>query len=110
MAGLALVGAGVVSKIFSSATTPEADIRMWDNLPLYISFVALELPAGQHTLTVEFLDGQGRVLPGQTRSVPVTIPPEPQDTVVYVSDKTVIAPPQPPADSTPATPPTDSTP
>ena len=89
LAGLALAGAGVVTKIFSAAATPEADVRMWDNLPLYLSFVALELPAGQQTLTVDFLDGTGRVIAGQTKTVNLNVPAGAGDKVVYVSDKSI---------------------
>jgi len=89
MAGLALVGAGLITKMFSSAATPQADVRMWDNLPLYLSFVALELPPGPHTLTIEFLDAQERVVSNFTRVVQVTVPEVPQDTVVYVSDTSI---------------------
>jgi len=85
-AGLAVLGAGVVAKIFSAATTPQADVRTWDNLPLYLSFVAFEVPAGEHTLTVDFLDDQGRAAAGQTRTVKVTVP-EGREKVIYVSDR-----------------------
>lgn len=88
LAGAALLGAGLVTKIFSAATTPAADTRMWDNLPLYLSFVALELAPGPHTLTVEFLDGQDAAVAGLTRTVNLTVPEgSTQDTVVYVSEK-----------------------
>ena len=89
IAGLALVGAGIVSKIFSASTTPEADIRMWDNLPLYLSFVAFELPPGQQTLNIDFLDEAGRVIAGQTKTVNLDVPAGAGDKVVYVSDKSV---------------------
>src|SRR6185369_4033851 len=36
--GLGVAVAGLVSKVVSSATTPEADTRSWDNLPRYLSF------------------------------------------------------------------------
>src|ERR1041384_2988515 len=36
--GLGIALAGLVSKAISSAATPEADIRSWDNLPRYLSF------------------------------------------------------------------------
>lgn len=86
VAGLAVMGAGLVSKIFSSAATPEADVRTWDNLPRFLSFVAFEAPPGEHTLTVDFLDEAGRVLGGQTRTVTVTVTAG-RDKVIYVSDK-----------------------
>jgi len=65
---------------------PEADIRSWDNLPLYLSFAALELPPGQHTITVDFLDQGNRLLTGQTKTITITVPAG-ADKIVYVSDK-----------------------
>ena len=110
LAGAALAGAGLITKIFSAAATPEADIRMWDNLPLYLSFVAFELAPGPHTLTVEFIDGQDRVVAGQTRTVPFTVADDSRDTVLYVSDHSVTPPPPPPESPTTPTSPTTSTP
>ena len=69
-----------------SAANPEADVRTWDNLPRFLSFVAFEVPPGEHTLTVEFLDEGGRALSGQTRTVFVTVTAG-RDKVIYVSDK-----------------------
>jgi tetratricopeptide (TPR) repeat protein len=86
VAGLAIMGAGLVSKIFSSAANAEADTRTWDNLPQFLSFVAFEAPPGQHTLTVDFLDEAGRLLGGQTKTVHVTVTAG-RDKVIYVSDK-----------------------
>ena len=88
-AGLAVMGVGVVTKIFSAATTPEADVRTWDNLPLYLSFVAFEVTPGEHTLTVDFLDGQGRILAGQSKTATVNVPEGTQEKVIYVSDKSI---------------------
>ena len=85
-AGLAVMGVGLVSKIFSSAANPEADIRTWDNLPRFLSFVAFEAPPGEHTLTVEFLDEAGRPLSNLTKTVVVTVDAG-RDKVIYVSDK-----------------------
>lgn len=86
-AALGLVAAGLLSKIASGATAPEADIRSWDNLPLYMTFAALELPPGQYTATVDFLDGANRILLGLTKTVTFTVPAGPADKVLYVSDK-----------------------
>ncbi len=88
-AALGLVAAGLLSKIASGATAPEADIRSWDNLPLFMSFAALELPPGQYTATVDFLDGANRILLGLTKTVTFTVPPGPADKVLYVSDKSI---------------------
>ena len=86
-AGLGVAAFGLLSKITSGSTTPEADIRCWENLPLYLTFAALELPPGPHTLTIDFLDDAGRLLGGQTKVITITVPPAPADKVVYVSDK-----------------------
>jgi hypothetical protein len=77
-------GIGVLSKILSAATTPQADIRSWDNLPRFLSFAALELPAGPQSILVQFLDAGGRVV--ATRSVSFTITAPGKDTVLFVSD------------------------
>jgi hypothetical protein len=88
-AGLAMMGAGLISKIISAATTPTADTRSWDNLPRYLSFVALELPPGPHTIKVEFLNGAHQVLDVMTKTVTVTVPEAGRDQVIYVSDKSL---------------------
>ena len=85
--GVGLLAAGVISKIFSAATTPAADTRAWDNLPQYLSFAALRLSPGQHSVTVEFLDAGGNPLPGLTRAVNIQVADAPRDTVIFVSDK-----------------------
>lgn len=86
--GLGIAAAGLISKVISSATTPEADTRTWDNLPHYLSFAALSVPAGPQTLTVEFLDHGGRVLANLTKTLTVNVP-EARDKVVFVSDTSV---------------------
>ncbi len=85
-AALGLAAAGLISKIVSATTTPEADTRSWDNLPLFLTFAALELPPGTHTLVLDFLDETNRLLSGQTKTVTINVPPG-RDKVVYVSDK-----------------------
>lgn len=85
--GLGLAAAGLVSKIFSAATTPVADTRSWDNLPLYLGFSALRVPVGQHTATVEFLDPAGRPIANRTRTITVNVSTVDKDTVVFVSDQ-----------------------
>lgn len=57
LAGLALITAGV-----SVATTPQADIRTWDNLPHSVYFVGLSLPPGESALTVMGHDATGSVV------------------------------------------------
>src|SRR5439155_7507233 len=88
-AALGVAAFGLLSKITSGSTTPEADIRSWDNLPLFLSFAALELPPGSHTVTVDFLDDANRLLAGQTKTITINVPAAPADKVVYVSDKSL---------------------
>jgi tetratricopeptide (TPR) repeat protein len=83
-AGLGLVAAGVISKIISAATTPAADTRQWNNLPQLLSFAALRLPPGSHTLDVEFQNTGGKTL--ITRQVQFQVVPG-RDAVLFVSDR-----------------------
>ena len=85
-AALGAVAFGLISKLTSAGTTPEADIRSWDNLPLFLTFASIPLPPGQHAATVEFLDDGNRILPGLTKTITLSVP-EGKDKVVYVSDK-----------------------
>ncbi|MCC6819760.1 MAG: hypothetical protein IT579_03440 [Verrucomicrobia subdivision 3 bacterium] len=83
--GLGIALAGLISKGISAATTPEADTRTWDNLPQFISFAAVRLPPGEHSVTVEFLDAAGRADAKLTKNLTVNIAPD-RDKVVFVSD------------------------
>lgn len=85
--GVGLLAAGVITKIFSAATTPAADTRAWDNLPQYLSFASLKLEPGPHNVTVEFLDGSGTPLNQLTRAVSIQVSDPARDTVIFVSDK-----------------------
>lgn len=85
-AALGAVAFGLLSKIASASTTPEADIRSWDNLPLFISFASLELAPGEHTLSIDFLDSARQSIPGLTKIVTVNVVPG-KDKVIYLSDK-----------------------
>jgi hypothetical protein len=84
--GLGLMLAGLASKIVSSATTPEADTRMWDNLPNSLSVAMLKLPPGKHTATVQFRNDSGAGPAQLTKTVSFTIEPD-RDKVVFVSDQ-----------------------
>jgi tetratricopeptide (TPR) repeat protein len=86
-AGLGLAAFGLVSKLVSSATTPAADTRCWDNLPQYLSFVALRLPPGQHQTVVEFLAEDHSPITSLTKNINVNVAETSRDTVVFVSDK-----------------------
>jgi len=87
--GLGLLAAGLISKAISAGTTPQADTRYWENLPLFISFSALELPPGPQTVQVEFLDAANNVLPKLTKTIEINVAPD-RDTVLYVSDKSLV--------------------
>lgn len=86
-AALGLIAAGLVSKIFSAVTKPEADTRTWDNLPLFLSFAGVQLPEGQHAATVEFLDARHQPVPTFTKQIQITVPPGGRDKVIFVSDQ-----------------------
>ena len=87
--GIGLLAAGVLSKIISASTTPQADVRSWGNLPRYLSFAALSAPPGEQTLTVEFRDAGGTVLPNFTKVFNLNIPSDGKDKVVFVSDRSI---------------------
>jgi hypothetical protein len=86
--GAGLIVAGIISKAVSAATTPEADIRSWDNLPHYLSFACMPLPPGPHTVTVEFLDAAGMPMPFLTKTVSFDVPAD-KDKVIFVSDQSL---------------------
>src|SRR5688572_198215 len=73
--GAGLLAAGLISKIVSASTTPAADTRSWDNLPMYLSFAAFEAPPGQHTITVDFLDEQKRKITGLSKTLTIEVSP-----------------------------------
>jgi hypothetical protein len=85
-AAIGVASVGVLSKIVSASTTPQADVRTWDNLPLFIGFASLELPPGRHTLNIEFLDPTQHCIPGLAKTITVEVVAE-KDSVVYLSDK-----------------------
>jgi len=92
-AALGLAAVGLISKIASSATTPQADIRTWENLPQYLSFSALLLAPGDHPATLEFLDTNGQVVQNLTQRFTITVPPaesgigaKAPDVVVFCSE------------------------
>ena len=83
--GVALLGAGLVGKIIGGSAEPRADTRTWTNLPQHLSFAALQLPVGTHTVTIEFLDANGIALPDRQKNVSVTVQTG-RDMVVFVAD------------------------
>lgn len=82
--GMGIALAGLVSKVVSAATTPEADTRQWDNLPNVLSFAAIYLPPGAHSATVEFQSPSGQVLVTREARFEVV---EGRDTVLFLSDR-----------------------
>ena len=87
--GLGLMAAGLLSKLISASATPAADIRAWNNLPHYLSFAAVRLPPGAHTVTIEFRDAGGRALPEFTKTVNLNVPSDGKDKIVFVSDQSL---------------------
>jgi hypothetical protein len=87
--GLGIALAGLISKAVSAATTPEADVRSWENLPRYLSFASVPLPVGQHVVIVSFFDSSGRVLANLTKTLTLNITTTDRDKVVFVSDTSV---------------------
>ncbi len=84
-AALVAGGVALVAGLLSATTTPEADIRTWDNLPRFLTFAALELPPGEHSLAIDFRDASGLTL--STRTITFTVPPvSGQDTVLFLSE------------------------
>jgi hypothetical protein len=86
--GAGLMIAGLVSKLASAATTPQADIRCWEALPQFLALGQFKLPPGQHTLTVGFLDNTGVVRLGYSKQITFTVP-EGRDAVIYISDQSI---------------------
>jgi len=84
--GAGLMVAGLLSKIASAATTPEADVRCWEQLPQFLALGQFRLSPGQHTATVSFLDSTGGTQPKFTKQITFTVP-EGRDEVIYVSDQ-----------------------
>ena len=85
-AAIALGAIGLFSKLASAATTPNADVLMWNNLPQRLSFAALRLPVGQHAAKVEYFDGEGRRLAGLTQELTIVVDDATRDTVVFLSE------------------------
>ena len=85
--GAGLMIAGVLSKVVSAATTPRADTRTWESLPLYLSLATFQLAPGRHTATIDFLDAARRPIAGLTKTITFTVASGSRDTVLYVSDK-----------------------
>ncbi len=87
--GLGVALAGLASKLISAATTPEADVRAWDNLPQFLSFAVVPLSVGQHTATIEFLGGDGRPMTNLTKTIVINVTTSNRDKVIFVSDTSI---------------------
>lgn len=85
-AAIALGAIGLIGKIAAAATTPDADIRTWENLPQRLSFAALRLPVGTHHGTLEFFDATGRKLSSSTQEIAIKVDDPSRDTVVFLSE------------------------
>ncbi|MFO1461333.1 MAG: hypothetical protein U1G08_18255 [Verrucomicrobiota bacterium] len=83
-AGLGIALAGLVTKVVSAATTPEADTRQWNNLPNLLSFAAVRLPPGDYSATVAFQSPTGQTLVTRTAKFQVV---NGRDTVLFLSDQ-----------------------
>jgi tetratricopeptide (TPR) repeat protein len=51
-AGAIVMLAGLMAHAAAAATTPEADLRYWDNLPDNLYFATLRMPAGEVSVTM----------------------------------------------------------
>jgi len=85
-AGLGIAAFGVVSKLFSAATTPKADTRTWDNLPKFLAFGSITLPPGRHSVAVEFLNDQREMIQPLSQTITVDVNAGSKDTVIIVSE------------------------
>ncbi len=85
-AAIALGVIGIFSKIAAAATKTHADVRMWDNLPQYLSFGSLQLPAGEHAALLQFYDANGQAVPDLTRRLTVSVADPAKVTVVILSE------------------------
>jgi len=84
--GAGLIIAGLVSKIASAATTPEADVRCWETLPQFLALGQFKLSPGEHSATVSFLNASGASETKFTKHITFIVP-EGRDAVIYVSDQ-----------------------
>lgn len=85
-AAIALGLVGIFSKIASAATKTHADVRMWDNLPQYLSFGTLQLPPGEHPALLQFYDANGQAVADLTRRVTLSVGDPAKDTVIILSE------------------------
>ena len=84
--GAGLIVAGILSKIASAATTPEADVRCWNQLPQFLALGQFTLSPGEHSATINFLNAAGEADSKFAKHITFTVP-EGRDAVIYVSDQ-----------------------
>jgi len=84
--GLGLLGFGLAGKALGGTIKPGADTRSWNNLPQYLAFTALRLPAGEHELEIDFYDADGNAISGISRQLRIQVKAK-GDTVVFVAEK-----------------------
>lgn len=84
--GAGLMAAGLLAKIASAATTPEADTRCWEALPQFLALGQFKLKPGEHTATIDFLNSDGKTEPKFRKEITFTVP-EGRDAVIYISDQ-----------------------
>lgn len=84
-AGLAVAAVGVLSKILSSASNPEADTRTWKNLPQYLSLYSTRMSPGDYEALVQFLDETGQVVGPHTKTINIHLTSNKKPLVVFVS-------------------------
>ncbi len=73
-----LAGLAAISALVSAATTPQADVRAWDNLPHSIFLVGLKMPEGETSLQIR-AEGTNK-----TGNFKVNVPGTGATTVAYV--------------------------
>ena len=83
-ASLGLLAFGLLSKLTAAGTRAEADTRVWDNLPNYLTLVVLTLVPGPHVAAIEFLDPSGGIR--SSRRLEFEVSQGGRGTVLFVSD------------------------
>ena len=84
-AGLGIAAVGLVSKMFSAATTPRADTRAWDNLPKFLTFGSMQLAPGRYDVEVEFLNDGREIIAALGQRFQIDVNAASADTVIIVS-------------------------
>ncbi len=83
--GLAIAAVGVLSKIISAASNPEADTRTWKNLPQFLSLYTAKLTPGNYEAVVQFLDENGQVIGAYTKTIDIHLTSNKKPLIVFIS-------------------------